>query len=192
MFRCRTARFGAVAHSKSGHGPATHFQEFVMKKHLLLACACLAASTFAQSVPADFSGVYVGAQVGHNHSESSGASRRDVNVAYPGLVVGHNTLSNGVVVGVLAFADFHKKSTTGNDGGVAFKVGKVWGDVMVFGQAGVVGRSPGYRPQWGVGAEYKVQKNLSVLALATQDRDKSDQTSYSNRNLSVGINYYFR
>lgn len=159
-----------------------------MKKIALLASLVVVSAAQAQS--GNFSGFYGGAQVGINDSEARGASNLNKQSVYPGFVAGHNTHSQGVVVGAEVFANFHKKSATQNDLGLTFKVGKVVNNVLVYGRAGVVGRSPGYRPQVGVGAEYKLQKNISVSAVLTHDHDTTNGTRYKNNNLAVGVNYY--
>ena len=164
-----------------------------MKKITALALLALASSAFAQKTEADFAGYYAGAQLGSNHStEMASGQETRKNSAYPGLVVGHNTAFNGVLYGVEGFADFHKKSTTGRDFGMGFKAGKVIADVLVFGRVGVTGRAPGYRPQVGVGAEYLIDKNISLSALVSHDHLSEPGIRRNNTSMAVGVNYHLR
>lgn len=164
-----------------------------MKKITALALLTLASSAFAQKTEADFAGYYAGAQLGGNHSTEMKAGKEfSKNSAYPGLVAGHNTAYNGMLYGVEGFADFHKKSTTGRDFGMGFKAGKVIGDVLVYGRVGVTGRAPGYRPQVGVGAEYLIDKNISLTALISHDHLSDQGVQRNNTSMAVGVNYHLR
>lgn len=111
---------------------------------------------------------------------------------YPGLVVGHNTAFDGMLYGVEGYADFHKKSFSGRDFGMGFKVGKVVSNVLVFTRVGITGSSPSFRPQMALGAEYKLDKNLSLTGLISHDRTTDEGVTRQNNNLTVGVNYFFR
>lgn len=165
-----------------------------MKKIAILAVMALASSAFAQKVTeADFTGIYGGAQIGRNHSSASMDGETDKNSsAYPALVVGQSTVYNGMLVGVEGFADLHNKSATQRDFGLGLKAGKVFGDVLVYGRLAMVGAWPSYRPNVGVGAEYKLDKNLSLTALLSRDSSTDEGIKRQNSNMAVGVNYYFR
>jgi outer membrane immunogenic protein len=173
---------------------AIHFiQDLLMKKIAIVALMAMASGAFAQKTEADFEGFYVGAQVGSNHSDErlSTQKTRKHDSIYPALVVGHNTAYNGVLYGVEAFADFHNKSTTQRDAGMGFKAGKVIGDVLVYARVGMTGSSPSVRPQLGVGAQYKLQNNLSLNALLSHDKTTDDNITRKNTSVAVGVNYHF-
>lgn len=164
-----------------------------MKKISILALLAVASTAFAQKTEADFAGYYAGAQLGFNHStEMKAGKEHSKNSAYPGLVVGHNTAYNGVLYGVEGFADFHKKSSTGRDFGMGFKAGKVVGDVLVYGRLGVTGSEPSFRPQVGVGAQYLIDKNLSLSALVSHDHLNEQGIHRNNTSMAVGLNYHLR
>lgn len=164
-----------------------------MKKTAILAMMALAFSAFAQKSEADFEGYFMGAQLGRNYSKAMhGDDMTKHNEIYPGLIIGHSTAYHGVLYGVEGFADFHKNSVTGRDFGMAFKIGKAFGDVLVSGRAGITGRSPSFRPHFGLGIEYKLDKNLSLTGLITDDESSDEGVKRSNTNVVAGMNYYFR
>jgi hypothetical protein len=164
-----------------------------MKKIATLALLALASSAFAQRVTeADFAGYYVGAQLGANQSSSSANEDFKKSSIYPALVLGHNTAFEGMLYGVEAFADFHKKAATGRDFGLAFKAGKVIGDVLVYGRVGITGEHPSYRPQMGLVAEYKLNKNVALTGALTRDTTTDFDVKRTNTNLALGVNYYLR
>lgn len=164
-----------------------------MKKIVFLTLVLATATAFAQKTEADFAGYYVGVQVGSNHANESVAEKemRKHDSLYPALVMGHNTAYNGMLYGVEGFADFHNKSTTGRDAGMAFKAGKVLGDVLVFARVGMTGASPSVRPQLGAGAQYKLDKDFSLTALVTRDRTTDVGIKRQNTSVAIGVNYHF-
>jgi outer membrane immunogenic protein len=166
-----------------------------MKKIAIVAVMALASSAFAQQVTeADFTGIYVGAQVGRNQSTEilvGGKDHRHTSV-YPGLRIGQSTIYNNVLLGAEGFVDLHKTAATQSDFGLGVKAGKVFGDVLVFARLAVVGAWPSYRPNVGVGAEYKLDKNFSLTGLVSRDSSTDSGIKRENKNLAIGVNYYFR
>ena len=154
---------------------------------------CVLLACNAQAQPSGFTGYYAGAQLGVNHSKaSSGTQDTTHTVGYPSLVAGHNFVKNGTLLGAEFFADMHTNSVTNKDVGVAFKMGKVWGPWAAYGRAGLTCCSPSGRPQLGAGVEYLINRQFSIVGQYTTDKDTSESTRYTNRSLSVGVNYHFR
>jgi outer membrane immunogenic protein len=166
-----------------------------MKKIAILTAVVLASSAFAQQVTeADFVGIYAGAQMGRNQSSETLVSGKNHHHAsgYPGLLLGQTTVYNGMLVGLEGFVDLHKTAATQSDFGLGVKAGQVFGDVLVFARLAVVGAWPSYRPNVGVGAEYKLDKNFSLTGLLSRDSSTDDGIKRENKNFAVGVNYYFR
>jgi outer membrane immunogenic protein len=159
---------------------------------LSISLLAVAPTVLAQVSTSEFTGFYGGVQIGTNHStstEKGGVSKR---TSYPGLLVGYSSEMKGVLVGVEAFADYHNDSTTYKDGGFGIKVGKVVSDVLVYGRLGQTGTWPSWRTQVGIGAETKLNKNLSLNVIYSNDKSTHKEIRRENESLAVGVNYYYR
>lgn len=148
-------------------------------------------TTAAHAQKADFSGFYEGLQVGRNESDASGLQQIQRTSTYPGFVAGYSYVTNDNLLGVEAFANYHKKSTTGKDAGVGLKVGRVMGSFLVFGRVAATGTWPSSRPQVGLGVEYKLDKNFALTAFASHDQTTDGGIKRQNKNTAVGLLYYF-
>lgn len=160
-----------------------------MKSIALMILMGLTTAAYAQK--ADFSGFYEGVRVGRNDSDASGLQQLQRTSTYPGLVAGYSYVVNDNLWGVEAFADYHNKSTTGKDAGVGLKVGRIIGNSLIFGRVAVTGIWPSYRPQVGLGVEYKLDKHFALTANASYDQTTDDGIKRQNKNLALGLNYYF-
>ena len=160
-----------------------------MKYLAMIAAMGFASASFAQQ--ADFSGFYEGVQIGRNQSQALGLQPMDRTSTYPGLIAGYSQVTGGNLLGVEAFADYHSKSTTGKDAGLGVRVGKVMGQFLVYGRVAVTGIKPSYRPQLGLGAEYKLDKHWALTAFVAQDKTTDGGIKRQNKNMTMGLNYYF-
>ncbi len=161
-----------------------------MKKTLLSLLMVAASSVYAQNA-ADFSGYYVGAQFGSNQSKTTANGGASNTSMYPGFVLGYTAAQQDLRFGVEAFADYHNDSSTYKDVGFGLKVGKVFSNVLIYGRLGTTGTWPSWRPQFGAGAEFKVDKNVTFNTFFSRDRTTDAGITRENSSIAFGLNYYF-
>jgi outer membrane immunogenic protein len=180
------------------------------KKKLLLSAACFALAGAVHAQTADtslesnklftgpyfqspFSGLYVGAKVGANVSDASGAVNIPSRTSFfPGVTVGFGFDAGPVLLGGEAFADFHHGSTTRKDAGFDAKLGVPLQRYMPYLRVGATSQWPDTRLHWGLGVEYKALQSLGVAAEWTTDKSSADNVRRHNNSFTLGVHYYFQ
>ncbi len=147
----------------------------------------LTSTAFAYA--SEFDGVYFGGKIGYNSNEPVAKSTSDE--FYLGADAGYAWSQGGALLGLNVFADSHIKSITGRDVGVDVKFGYPLDKFMPYIKLGVVGTNPGSRLHGGLGMEFKVDSNWSVVGEWTGDSKTVNSIDHTNSNISIGINYYF-
>lgn len=160
-----------------------------MKKSHISVALSIVLLSMTNAGASDFSGSYVGANIGNDHSTKSFSPSK--NVDYLGLAGGHNWDKGGVVLGVNGFVDFHRNAYSDQDYGLDGKLGLPNGRWMPYVKLGWAGSDPGDRTHGGLGVEYKLSSDWSVAGEWTTDKKGVNGTDYKNSNFSIGLNYYF-
>jgi outer membrane protein OmpA-like peptidoglycan-associated protein len=153
-----------------------------MKK---LGLGLLLVSAAAAVEASQFSGGYLGVDVGQN--TSSMTSMADQTEIYPGLKAGFNKDIGKFLIGAEAFMDEHSVSYTGADAGLDARLGLPMNNWMPYLKLGVVGTKPGTRSHSGLGLEYSLTDRWSINAEFTTD----NKDAYKNNNIVFGINGFF-
>jgi outer membrane protein OmpA-like peptidoglycan-associated protein len=153
-----------------------------MKK---LGLGLLLVSAAAAVEASQFSGGYLGVDVGQN--TSSMTSMADQTEIYPGLKAGFNKDIGKFLIGAEAFMDEHSVSYTGADAGLDARLGLPMNNWMPYLKLGVVGTNPGSRTHSGLGLEYSLTDRWSIKAEFTTDK----KDAYKNNNIVFGINGFF-
>ena len=152
--------------------------------------ACLTGFLSITQVQAsEFDSGYIGAKIGYN--KNTPISKNTSNKIYPGVELGFTRDVGKIVLGVDAFLDAHSESITGKDYGADFKLGVPLGNLMPFIKLGSAGSAPGPRTHAGIGLEYKFSRDFSIVAEGTTDNYTKYKVDRKNRNVSLGVNYYF-
>lgn len=162
-----------------------------MKK---LTMALLASGSWFVAANANaggFDGFYIGAKIAENHSWIAGAPDAGVGRGFVGGEAGYNYVRNGLLLGGDVWGDNHRRSVTGRDLGVDFKLGHVDGNALYYIKLGAAGTHPGVRPHFGVGGEYKFSPDWGALAEITYDSTTKNSVTYTNSNYTVGVTYHF-
>ena len=155
---------------------------------MIFACvAGLLGNTQVQA--SEFNSGYIGAKIGYN--KNTPISKNSSNKIYPGVELGYTRDVGKVVLGVDAFLDSHPESITGKDYGADIKFGIPLGNFMPFLKLGSAGSAPGPRTHAGIGFEYKFSRDFSIVLEGTTDNYTKFKVDRENRNVSLGINYYF-
>jgi outer membrane immunogenic protein len=147
-----------------------------------LLCTMISIGTHAS----EFDGSYVGVNLGNNRATMD--SKPNKNSAYLGVKAGHNLDFDGFLVGAEVFADNHTKSYTGPDSGAAVRFGLPMNRWLPYARLGIVGNGPGYRPQGGLGVEYKPGNRWSVYAEWMTDSKDFAGVTLKNSNFAIGLN----
>lgn len=183
-----------------------------MKKstmNIVLATALLGASVAQAS---EFGGMYIGGKMGVNRSDISGvANAAGKSTQTFGFEEGYNWDMEDFLVGGSFFADFNQKTTHAavpnlhygsNTIGLDLKLGLPsanWMPYAKLGWARVMGQGVFPASQFkytndlhlGLGVEYKLAPNWSVAGELTTAASKINGSKLDNRNLTIGLNYYF-
>lgn len=188
-----------------------------MKKSTLTIALSAALLSISIAQASDFSGGWIGAKVGSNRSDVSGAntlaspSFNSKSANTYGFEGGYNwDINSNFLVGVDGFADFNQKAThtlvpaaTANYGtdvyGADLKLGLPTGKWLPYaklGYASVRGTGVGLTgsrsgAHLGLGVEYKFAPHWSVAGEYTDYSAKSNGIKVNNSNFTLGVNYYF-
>jgi outer membrane protein OmpA-like peptidoglycan-associated protein len=157
-----------------------------MKK---ISLGLLLVGVAAAAQASQFSGPYVGLNVGQN--TSSLTAQADKKKVYPGLKAGYNMDVGSFLVGGEVFADAHNDSYTKEDLGLDARVGLPMNKWMPYLKLGVAGSTPGTRLHGGLGLEYSLTDRYSINAEYTTDTTNKSGLAYKNNNISLGFNGYF-
>ena len=140
-----------------------------------------------------FSGPYIGFKLGVNSSNASGVVNESThNTVFPGFTAGYGIDIGQFLLGAEAFADMHNGSTTYKDGGLDARFGIPLSQFMPYARVGFTGSWPETRFHWGLGVEYKFNRNLSAVGEWTTDESNTSGTSRRNDSYTVGLHYYFK
>jgi len=154
----------------------------------IIACVTGLLSTI-QVQASEFDSGYIGVKAGYN--KNTPTSERSSDRVYPGMEIGYTRDVGKILLGVVAFVDSHSLSITGKDYGADFKLGIPIGKFMPYIKLGVAGSGPGSRAHSGISLEYKFSKDFSIVGEGTFDSWSGDTGNKNNKNISLGINYYF-
>jgi len=157
-----------------------------MKK---ISLGLLLVGVAAAAQASQFSGPYVGLNVGQN--TSSLTAQADKKKVYPGLKAGYNLDVGSFLLGGEVFADAHNDSYTKEDLGLDARVGFPMNKWMPYLKLGVAGTTPGTRLHGGLGLEYSLTDRYSINAEYTTDTTNKSGVAYKNNNISLGFNGYF-
>ncbi|MBA4382480.1 MAG: hypothetical protein C0406_07940 [Sideroxydans sp.] len=157
-----------------------------MKK---ISLGLLLVGVAAAAQASQFSGPYVGLNVGQN--TSSLTAQADKKKVYPGLKAGYNMDVGSFLLGGEVFADAHNDSYTKEDLGLDARVGLPMNKWMPYLKLGVAGSTPGTRLHGGLGLEYSLTDRYSINAEYTTDTTNKSGVAYKNNNISLGFNGYF-
>lgn len=188
-----------------------------MKKSTMMIALTAALLSISAVQASEFSGGWIGAKVGSNKSDISGAGTAAIPTANSknantyGFEAGYNwDMSSSFLLGVDGFADFNQKKThdtvpagTVNYGsdvyGVDMKLGLPSGSWLPYAKLGygsaratggaVTGSGSG--AHLGLGVEYKFAPHWSVAGEFTTISGKNAGQKLNNQNLTIGVNYYF-
>jgi OmpA-OmpF porin, OOP family len=183
-----------------------------MKKNILNLAVTVAMLSAYSALAEDFSGAYVGAQVGTNRSDLSGttSTSRDSATAY-GINGGYGWNLGSTVLGVNAFYNDSNNQThsqtTPTVGslsygvqtyGLGLKLGMPINNFMPYvklgyGSAEGSGNytSSARGANGGLGLEYKFTPNWSVAGEWSTTSPSNNGTKLNSDTFSIGLNYYF-
>jgi len=186
-----------------------------MKKSTMTIALAAALLSISVAQASEFSGGWIGGKVGSSRSDVAGAgtalfpSVSATSANTYGLEAGYNWDVNSFLLGVDGFADFNQKATHatvpagfvnyGSDVyGADFKLGLPSGNWLPYaklgyghsrGTGGLVGSANG--AHLGLGVEYKFASHWSVAGEFTTISGKSNGQKLTNKNFTIGVNYYF-
>lgn len=165
--------------------------------------AALLSMTAAQA--GEFDGSWVGGKIGSNRSDVTTLDRQTATTY--GIEGGHNWNMGNVLLGVNGFYDWNDKKTHnplavnyGSDAyGLDLKLGLPAGKWLPYAKLGYVrtessGLAAAIRDEdthLGLGVEYKFAPQWSVTGEYTEASARNATQKLNNRNLTIGLNYYF-
>jgi OOP family OmpA-OmpF porin len=185
----------------------------MMKKSTMTIALAAALLSISAVQASEFSGGWIGAKAGNNKSDVSGVgAANSKNANTYGFEAGYNwDMGTNFLLGLDGFADFNQKKThdtippaTINYGsdvyGVDLKLGLPSGSWLPYAKLGYgsrftggVASGNGSGAHLGLGVEYKFAPHWSVAGEYTTISDKVNNNTQklNNRNLTIGVNYYF-
>lgn len=152
-------------------------------------CALLGLALVQSANASDFSGAYVGLNVGHDSYAGTALPKNSQN--FVGAKAGYNWDWNSFLVGAEIFADNHTSSYTGRSVGLDARLGLPMDRWLPYVKLGLTGSSISDRPYGGIGLEYSLNQAWSVGAEWSGDSKNSTGNSLTNSKFSIGLNYHF-
>lgn len=176
-----------------------------MKKTIMYVAlsAALLGMTAAQA--GEFDGSWAGGKIGSNRSDVTALDTKSATTY--GLEGGHNWNRGSFLLGVDGFVDWNDKKTHnpgatnyGSDAyGLDAKLGLPSGKWLPYAKLGYARtESNGLAVEikdedvhLGLGVEYKFSPNWSIAGEYTEASARTAAQKLNNRNLTIGLNYYF-
>lgn len=176
-----------------------------MRKSAIQIALAAALLGMAAAQAGEFEGSWAGGKIGSNRSNATALDTKS-STNY-GLEGGHNWNRNGFLLGVDGFVDWNDKETHspgaasyGSDAyGLDFKLGLPAGKWLPYAKLGYArtegngwaGAIEDDDVHLGLGVEYKFSPNWSIAGEYTEASARTAAQKLNNRNMSVGLNYYF-